>query len=86
MMKHVYEVGMGSSKLKIEAPNAGAAAMYYALYCVHASNPFVAAVYTEDGAEWHGDMWWFNLRPGLAHAQMVIDRIKDDMDECAVTK
>ena len=57
----VYEVGMGSDKRKVEASSAAAAALYYGIMLVRTNNPFMTAVYTEDGQEYTGEKFWMNL-------------------------
>jgi hypothetical protein len=73
--RHLYEVGMGSDKQTIEAPSAGAAAMYYALRLVNTNNPFMAVVYSEDGKPFEGERFWLSLTPDEAHVKMVAERV-----------
>lgn len=81
---HIYEVGMGSDRQRVQAPSAGAAALYYGLYCVNTNNPFMAAVYTEDGQAFDGEMWWMNLMPDSKFAIEVFDRIGDELRLCTL--
>lgn len=82
-----YEVGIMSDKCEVLAPNAALAAMYYSLFLVNINNPFTAVVYTEDGQEWEGDMWWINIRPDEAHVKMVADRLpKEALRYCQSVK
>lgn len=83
---HIYEVGMMSNKLTIAAPDAGSAALYYGLFCVNTNNPFMTAVYTEDGATWPPDQsWWINLTPDEAFLDMALKRLpKNWHEQCRV--
>lgn len=78
----VFEVGMGTDQCRILAPSAGAAAMYYGLVLVNTNNPFMAAVYTEDGKPFEGDAFWLNFNPTEEHVKSVADRVKDDLPKC----
>lgn len=80
----IYEVGMGSDKQTVEAPSAGAAAIYYGLNLVDSNNPFMAAVYTEDGHEFTGESYWISIRPDEAHMKMVAEKVKGELADCRV--
>lgn len=81
---HVYEVGMASHVCKIEAPSAAAAAIYYGFFVANTNAPFMAAVYSEDGAAWTGDMHWLNLTPTEAWAIETVKRVGDEFAFCRV--
>lgn len=83
---HIYEVGMGSDLRKIQAPNAGAAAMYYSIACVETNNPFMAAVYTEDGEKFTGESSWLNIQPDYQFAKEVMARVGADLHHCSVVE
>lgn len=51
---HVFEVGIMSDKVKIEAPTAEAAALFYGLN-THDNLQLGAVVYTVDGEDYKGD-------------------------------
>lgn len=50
MVKHLYEVGIMSDKVKIEAPNKEVAALFYGLNS-RGNMQLGAVIYTEDGKE-----------------------------------
>lgn len=83
---NVYEVGMVSDKQKIEAPSAGAAAMYYGLFCVNTNNPFMVAVYTENGKEWEGEAFWMSFNPDEAHIEMVAKKVAAQLGNCRIVE
>lgn len=72
---HIYEVGMGSDKRRIESVSAGAAAIFYGTFCVNTNNPFMAIVYTVDGEPYADKSWWMKLKPDQAHLDFVMSRI-----------
>lgn len=74
----VYEVGMGSDRRTIEAPSAGAAAMYYGIFLVTTNNPFLVAVYTVDGQKYDGEQWWMNFNPTEEFVHQTFDTIGID--------
>ncbi len=86
---HVYEVGILSDKVKVRAPSAEAAALFYGMK-TGGNMQLGAVVYTEDGEEYEGNTvpfgeWQFkpSLTPeeeGALEAKLA--EVKPQLDHC----
>lgn len=80
--RHIYEVGMGSSKAAVEAPAAAAAAIWYGINCINTNNPFMVVCYTRDGEAFTGSRWWIAVMPTVDHVKLVAGRVTNQLDHC----
>lgn len=87
---HIYEVGMVSTKLKIEAPSALAAATRFGIDHCYGSSIMAVLVYTEDGREINNMPYgrWFGMTDARftpeedAALGELISEAKVQLDQC----
>lgn len=80
---HIYKVGMGSNTRLVEAPSPAAAAVYYGMELVNTNNPFMTAVYEEDGVAWEGDSWWLNPFPSVEFLDTTMAMLISELKQCS---
>jgi hypothetical protein len=82
--KHIYKVGIGADTRRVIAPNAKAAALFYALHGIdpNTNNPFMVAVYEQDDEPYTGEAmpWAYLAFSGSQSAALAaLEAIKPDL-------